>query len=80
VIRTLYYSIRIFPYLLKHLMGRWHVFRDAPTWLVSEVSKIGSSEDSDVQAFIDTARAELVLRMRKTRQELDALLTRMTAP
>jgi hypothetical protein len=62
---TWYVVLRSLPYIARHTVGRWHVFRDAPLWLV-EALATGTDRAADgrapVDAFFAQARAELTLR------------------
>jgi hypothetical protein len=66
-----YFGIRCVPSMVRHCLGRWHVFRNEPDWLVellADVSKEGGGDteaDDALRAYYVAAAAEWALRERR---------------
>lgn len=52
----------------RHMNGRWHVFRDAPTWFVERYSRVldhPNDMPTTMYELSEAARDELRLRQRR---------------
>lgn len=59
--------------MFRHLLGRWHYWRDVPDWVVSEwAAMCDELEDEDeVKAMARLAVTEMRLRIRQLQTDIE---------
>ena len=85
-LNNLYQNIMFFFYLIKPIirlsMGRLHVWRDTPTWVVEWVASLDPDLLPDVSEFdlkaILTANEEMKLRLERLLKEVEDEIARET--
>lgn len=85
-LNNLYQNIMFFFYLIKPIMrlsmGRLHVWRDTPTWVVEWVATLDVDALPNVREFdlkaIYTASEELNLRLERRLKEIEDEIARET--
>jgi len=75
-----YWQLRVLPYAVKHLLGRWYVLRDAPDgvvfWLAKahrEALRDELAQDDDVMSFLAEGTRELEVRVQRLRRKIERL-------